>query len=332
MLRATCVRWACPDELARRVRRVILPQRKHLPLVAAVASTLSLAAAAASALPQPNLAFGYPAWSSDGRRIALVGRIPAGDWYLFVVNADGSGLRRIDTTGIDEHPRWPEGIAFPSWSPNGEQIAFAAQAAGHLPSVWVIGVGGGGLRRVARNGIDPAWSPFGRKIAFSRGEETAPSWINVVNPDGTGLRRVTRVTHSESYWSPSWSPDGERLVFASGLAPDGGGGAPGLGIVRDYGGRITFLLRDRHPREPAWSPAGREIAFADEATDGSGRSLGWRTISVLDLETRRVARFRRGDSPTWSPDGSRIAFARAGSIYVMKRDGSGVRLVLRRRG
>jgi Tol biopolymer transport system component len=92
-------------------------------------------------------------------------------------------------------------------------------------------------------------------------------------------------------------------------------------MTRDYGARPTFLLRGHAAYGLAWSPSGREIAFTESSN-----------IFLVDLRTGRVKRLRRGSYPSWSPDGKRIVFARNGSIYVMNRDGSALRLVLRRRG
>jgi Tol biopolymer transport system component len=77
--------------------------------------------------------------------------------------------------------------------------------------------------------------------------------------------------------------------------------------------------------EPAWSPDGRQIAFAS-------RRHGSFDVYVMRADgtgTRRLTSSRSTDShPTWSPDGSKIAFSRdAADIYVMNADGSGVRKI-----
>ena len=77
---------------------------------------------------------------------------------IFVVNADGSGERRLTrNTGRDSNP---------VWSPDGRRIAFESN--------WqlnVMNADGSGQRRLTRNGgrnFAPAWSPDGQKLAFER--------------------------------------------------------------------------------------------------------------------------------------------------------------------
>ena len=84
-----------------------------------------------------------------------------------MVNADGSGERRLT--------RNPAATA-PAWSPDGQKIAFVEQrAAGRsIPDVYVMNADGSGQRRLARNaarGWASAWSPDGRKIAFARSRQ-----------------------------------------------------------------------------------------------------------------------------------------------------------------
>lgn len=111
-----------------------------------------------------------PAWSPDGSRLAFVSFADANEpaceaascppsGELYVVDADGSGLKRLTRSRADdEHP---------TWSPDGRRIAFSSgfslRRQGHARWLTVIPATGGRATRVGRfNGVlDPAWSPAG---------------------------------------------------------------------------------------------------------------------------------------------------------------------------
>jgi TolB protein len=203
-----------------------------------------------------------PAWSPDGRAIAFVQKTcwpnprvtrcaTAYETYLSIVNADGSGLRRL-TTHLAHvfNPSWstdgktiryggylvsadgsgrrklPRNVPLAgAWSPDGQRIAFVPLA--HSPAenrnptkqgLWVMSADGSDVRRVAPKATsgEPAWSPDGRRIAFRifdgrRFESAGNSDLFVVNADGSGLRRLTRGAANVRWFA--WSPDGRTVAF-----------------------------------------------------------------------------------------------------------------------
>ena len=192
-----------------------------------------------------------PAWSPDGRAIAFVQRKcvpnprdtrcgPGYETYLYVVNADGSGLRRLTTRQAHlVNPSWsadgktirygrslvnadgsghselPRNVPLAgAWSPDGQRIAVVSVAHSFADArnptklgLWVVNGDGSDARRVAAKATSgvPAWSPNGRRIAFRRFD------LFVVNADGSGLRRLTR--HAENLRWFAWSPDGRTIAY-----------------------------------------------------------------------------------------------------------------------
>jgi len=248
----------------------------------------------------------------------------------------------------------PPSYALPSWSPDGQRLAFAsASTAGG--AVVTADAGGGSLRRLSRtgalsqvvwsprggriaygsrgrgyvirsdgkqrhavgSGVEAAWSPDGAKLAFVRSAVGGP--IDSVDAGG-GDR--TRLTGGRFDHAPAWSPDGSRLAFSRATTI---GGAETLYVV----GADGTGLRSLGPQgaSPAWSPDGRALAFwqrnSEGVTLGVLRFAGEQVVTL----TRTFAAYSR--APRWSPDGTRLLVTVCGPfgacrLDVAAADGSGV--------
>jgi Tol biopolymer transport system component len=126
-----------------------------------------------------------PAWSPDGRKLAFV-RLNAGFGEpIYVVKADGSGLRRLTRSSALD--------ADPTWSPDGRKLAFVSARDGNS-EVYVMNADGSGQRSLTRNpafDANPAWSPDGRKIVFVSNRDGGYG-IYVMNADGSGQQRLAQ--------------------------------------------------------------------------------------------------------------------------------------------
>jgi TolB protein len=181
-----------------------------------------------------------PVFSPDGRQIAFMsGR--DGNPEIYVMNADGSNLRRLTNHPAED--------GSPTWSPSGSQIAFTSGRTGK-PQIYIMNAAdGSGLQRVTVDESEadrPTWSPAPfNEIAFAA--RTGPGYdIKVLD---VGSRRVNQITHGEgSNESPAFAPGGRHLAFSS----TRGGRTQIYTIGRDGRG-VRQITRDGNNQMPAWS-------------------------------------------------------------------------------
>jgi Tol biopolymer transport system component len=134
-----------------------------------------------------------------------------------------------------------------------------------------------------------------------------------MNADGSGQHRVP---HTDGGEYPSWSPDGDRIVFNSNLTGD-----HVMYIVDVDGSHLVDLSRVGEGWQVDWSPDGRSILF----TSHRDHPDDYTDIYVMHPDGSGVERLTdaRAYTPAWSPDGSYVVFSAPG-LFVMRADGSGV--------
>jgi Tol biopolymer transport system component len=264
---------------------------------------------------------------------------------IYVINADGSGLRRL-TDGME-----------PAWSPDGKKVAFARWR--DPRGLYVIDEDGSNetliFGWVAAKGA--AWSPDGSRIAFTRwygGQDydiersfwgfhwTQPAdhwWkLGVVRLEDGYFQDLRCYPHS---LSPTWSPDGSVIAYDSDFGIHLTNEEGTIGDVTDD--RSLFAIStDGRDISPVWSP----LRQTQDTADGSGSRIAfgfhqhdhWE-IYVMDADGSNRVRLTQEEpfakpppnnvSPAWSPDGRHIAFFsdRNGKweLYVMDADGSNQR-------
>lgn len=193
----------------------------------------------------------------------------------------------------------------------------------------------------------PAWSPNGKRIAFVRslGYAFTPNYsVWVMNADGSGQHRLTgnlatgmtecRISNCGVTLSPSWSPDGRRIVYARWT-----GTAMQLWVMRADGTRKRQLRRSAwNEVDPSWSPDGRRITFfRSRQVNGSG----WVWVASSRGRLQRALAWIEGPAgdtdpllsqTAWSASGRWVAYAKqitkvAGGVTQVLADGRSERRV-----
>jgi Tol biopolymer transport system component len=220
-----------------------------------------------------------------------------GDWEIYAVNPDGTGLTQLTHNEFEDSSPVP--------SPDGTLIAFSSDAGGAA----VMNAGGSGRRSIRGCSTTFSWSPDSRRVVCDAAGADAISVADVA----TGA--VTRI--AETGEDPAWSPDGRSIAFAD----------RGLWLVSPDGGPRRRLGRRIVEGQPSWSPDSGRLAYAARIGDGDDLF----TIAADGSGERRLAKNVDGfDAKDWSPRGSLIAFRKnlahgGGAVYTVRPDGTGLR-------
>ena len=207
---------------------------KATPIVAAALLVLTASGAAArdAFAPEPSYADFGPALSRDGTRLAFLREGITSSRLvryqsLYVARRDGrnavaltkGALQSADNIGAGHF----DGVVSASWSPDGSHLVYAHNYA-------------------------------------ASGNDYVHSELVIVDADGTHPRQLTRTDQSSGFmratW-PSWSPAGDRIVFAA---------AGQIEVINADGSGLTQLTPGAYDSDPTWSQDGSKIAFIRGAT------------------------------------------------------------------
>ena len=296
-----------------------------------------------------------PRWSPDGTQILFTSG--QGSGALFVVNADGTGLRALYQIPADT-----EG-AIGRWSPDGSQIMLRTSN-----QILMVSTTNGSTRTI---GDGFSISPDGSEIAVRKDDE-----IHVVSLADGSSRIVASARNVEGFF---WSPNGDKIAYTSRVpmtfestlsVVDADGGEPkdlaypvdNTGIAWSSDGKQIIFASSQKRREGVWwiSPGGSKRGRLDELSkqnvppaeptvegviggcrrmleefsclspDGKSEALvlpDSKVLTIKDLASgaMRDIEIEGADvwkaPPTWSNDGTRVAVyagdPRQGKLYIV---------------
>ena len=278
----------------------------------------------------------YADWGPDDRLAVIYMQLNENGGH----NHETRGLYTIRTDGSDRqlvvlNSEIGARILNPTWSPDGEWIAFSAGG-----EIFKVRPDGSDLSRLTFEGeakFGPAWSPDGQWIAYrviyGTGEGRG---LWVISADGETMRQLNIPSPEERCpgcdiinpsWAvrngPSWSSGGNELAYIT--------SERNLAVYDTSAARVDF--KHKAPAtlyNPQFSPDGSRILFFMKAVSGHGLRVG-----VIDRDGGNLHWLREhAVEPSWSPDGSRIVYRLFsyrdgqfgepgyGDLWIMNADGS----------
>lgn len=243
-----------------------------------------------------------PSFSPDGAKIVY--------WtgsQIAVMNANGSSPTNLTTSGYGGDP---------AFSPDGTKIAYA-----DATGIWRINANGtrklGLFTPAGRTAVSPNWSPDGARIAFASDRDSGVAEITeiyVMNADGTGVQRLTTQNPSGylAHTSPSFSPDGTKIVFSR--------GAGGLVVMNADGtGQTTLATTAIQTAGTDWQP----LAAPPPASPGPPVTWNAEDDFIVGPGSANPSPDRYGNPGVWRYLEAPIAAGRVPSGYSLMTDNTG---------
>lgn len=200
----------------------------------------------------------YPTWSPDAAQIAFMGfETATGFNEIWIVNADGTGLRRV--TDFQGDPFAQVNLA---WSPDGQEFAFDWQTDPFSlqHSIHVVDARTGGNLRVFEWGERPRWSPDSSMIAY------IDAWgPRVMRRDGSNVATLNEFVAT----GLDWSPDGTRIAVSNGNTDIWAIPIDGRNPLKVSAAQGNTQL------SPVWSPDACEIAYYDNEVGVAAWNVAW---------------------------------------------------------
>jgi TolB protein len=194
-------------------------------------------------------------------------------------------------------------VAKPAWVPGKLAIYYTSYARDN-PDIFYHSLSTGQRRVIAGySGLNTSASvsPDGSKVAMILSKSGSPN-VWVCNADGTGLKRLTTGAEDSS---PTWSPDGQWICFATKI-----NARRRLAKVSAEGGAVQTLSTTGapNPTEPDWSPDGKWIAFTSQTSEFD--------ICVMPAEGGAApVVLVPGQNPSWAPNSRTLVFNHRAAGY-----------------
>jgi Tol biopolymer transport system component len=237
-----------------------------------------------------------PVLSPDGKKLYVVGQQLRGE------------LTRYDSKSR-QWESYLSGISaeFVDYSRDGQWVTYVTFPDGALWRSRIDGSERLQLTAPPMRALLPCWSPGGKRIAFMDFSPGKPSKIYLVSAEGGTPELLFEEQRNQN--RPSWSPDGNSIVFSylPGLET-----AHGIFVLNLGTHRVVQLPGSQGLLLGEWSPDGRYIV---------ARRSDHQALMLFDLKTQTWAELAKGELnwANWSRDGRHVYFERHGSEHAVLR-------------
>jgi Tol biopolymer transport system component len=239
----------------------------------------------------------------------------SGNGDLYAVDPAGTSIVQLTSDANDDR--------YPSWSPDGRQIAFT-RVLDHRGDIWVMDADGSNQRQLtngAANDWAPDWTNDGRVLFTSdRSEDDGVSQdIWIVGLEGAGPEFLFGVRGRDDSTAVV-SHVSNQIAFASNRADDGGRSMYMLDGAQEA---VRLTSSGWLDGQPAWAPDGVTLVFARTSAGNPASDLWW--VHSIDHTTGQMTTSAADDGhPAYSPDGVSIAWhSRIGASYHVMVGGDG---------
>lgn len=249
----------------------------------------------------------------------------------------------------------------PSFSPNGNYLAFTSSRGDGKPQIWVMRVSGGEAEQITKckPGVEQfAWSPDSKQLAYiqrdpdseqeERMKKEKKDWTLVDNwkyghlytinlEKGKSERKVKRLTKGEFHVTGfNWSPDSKTIAFTHQQNPsaDAWTTADISTVPADSGAVKSLVSMKGMDSNPTFSPDGKTVAFVSDG--GTPKWSGIGDLYIIPAEggaARKLAETadRQAFLLKWSHDGKELYYSEvdhtAGRVFAIPINGGGPRTI-----